>query len=60
MAKEVKKNVASKKVNAYTKDECIAELSRLEVGNKNKKGENIADVNSRYQMDIRKRLASLS
>jgi len=60
MAKEVKKNVASKKVNAYTKDECILEISRLEKGQENKKGVSIPDANSRYQMDVRKRLASFS
>lgn len=60
MAKEVKKTVNKKKINHYSKDECIAEIARLEKGQANKKGENIPDAHSRYQMDVRHRLASLS
>ena len=60
MAKEVKKVCAAKKINRMTKEQCISEIQRLEKGQENKKGVNIPDNHSRYQMDIRKRLASLS
>lgn len=60
MAKEVKKNVGKKKINHYSKEECISEIARLEKGQENKEGVSIPDANSRYQMDVRKRLASFS
>ncbi len=56
----IKKIVGKKKINRYSKDQCISEIARLEKGQENKKGVSIPDANSRYQEDIRKRLASLS
>ena len=52
---KIEKVTGKKKVNHYTKAQCVSELARLDSCHKDKKGVVLAD-SSQYRKDVQERL----